>query len=83
MKRNRINRKEKQSTEPMIFGKKNYVIMGICVLMIVFGFTIMRLENEIDGFISLYISPVIIMCGFVGVIYAIMMKREPEASIDK
>ena len=44
----------------MVFGRRNYILMIAGVLAILVGFIIMRLENEVDGFISLYVAPVII-----------------------
>lgn len=32
----------------------------------------MYLENEVDGVISLYISPLVILAGFITVVFAIM-----------
>lgn len=70
----------KSSTAPaeMLYTKQNYLLMGIGVALIVVGFIIMYLENEIDGFLSLYVSPVIIMAGFAEIVYAIM-KKSPSA----
>ncbi len=51
-------------------------MIGIAILLIVSGFAAMYIENEIDGFISLYISPIVIMAGYVVVIFAIM-KHDP------
>ncbi|TNE70730.1 DUF3098 domain-containing protein [bacterium] len=62
----------------MLYTKQNYLLMGIGVALIVVGFIIMYLENEIDGFLSLYVSPVIIMAGFAEIVYAIM-KKSPSA----
>ncbi len=38
------------------------------------------IENEVDGFISLYISPIVILAGFIVVIFAIMKhdREEPK-----
>jgi hypothetical protein len=47
----------------MLFSPLNYKLMGLGVLLVIIGFTIMRLENEVYGFISLYISPVLILGG--------------------
>ncbi|MEX0660248.1 MAG: hypothetical protein WD381_04475 [Balneolaceae bacterium] len=70
------NRRKKQKNQkPMAFSALNYKILGLGVLFIVIGFTAMRLENEVHGIISLYISPVVIMAGYITVIYAIL-KRE-------
>ena len=72
-------RKEKK---PMVFSALNYKILGVGVLLVFIGFTIMRLENEVYGFISLYIAPVLIMAGYITVVFAIL-KRPDERSNDK
>lgn len=66
-----------QSEKPMLFDRVNYRIMGVGVLLIITGFTAMYLENEVYGFISLYISPVVILSGYLTVLYSIL--RQPEA----
>lgn len=58
----------------MAFQALNYKILGVGVLLIVIGFTLMRLENEVYGFISLYVSPVIIMAGYITVAVSILKK---------
>ncbi len=42
--------------------------------MIVVGYIIMRMENDVDGFISLYIAPIILLAGYLEVIYAVMWR---------
>lgn len=56
----------------MIFSSWNYKVFAIGILLVVAGFTAMYLENEVDGFISLYISPIVIMTGYITVIFAIL-----------
>ncbi len=41
----------------------------------------MYLENEVKGFISLYVSPIVIMTGYIIVIFAIM-KHDREEELD-
>ncbi len=60
----------------MIFGPRNYTWLTVGVLCIVAGFTAMRIENEIRGIISLYISPVVIVAGFAIVAWSILLKQE-------
>jgi hypothetical protein len=69
-------RKKKKNTnrKPMLFSPLNYKLMGLGVLLVIIGFTIMRLENEVYGFISLYISPVLILGGYLTVIWAILKR---------
>lgn len=69
----------------MVFGRRNYILIGVGVLAVVVGFVMMRLENEVDGFISLYVSPLLIMAGYIEVLYGIMVDpdgnaRETEAA---
>lgn len=58
----------------MLFTTLNYKFMGLGVAMVIIGFTAMYLENETHGFISLYVSPVVIMAGYMTVILAILKK---------
>jgi uncharacterized membrane protein HdeD (DUF308 family) len=66
--------KAAETPKTMVFTKENYILLAIGIALICIGFLIMYLENEIDGFISLYISPVLIVGGFAEIVYAIMKK---------
>jgi uncharacterized membrane protein HdeD (DUF308 family) len=70
----------------MVFERRNYVLLLIGVLLIVVGYVIMRLENEVDGFISLYVAPIFLIAGYLEVIYAILWRprkvREAAAMPD-
>ncbi|TVQ04384.1 MAG: DUF3098 domain-containing protein [Balneolaceae bacterium] len=66
--------RKKKENKPIIFTAYNYKLMGLGVIFVLTGFTIMRLENEVYGFISLYIAPVIILAGYIVVIFAILKK---------
>ena len=46
------------------------------VLAIVIGYALMRLENRVDGFISLYVAPLLILGGYLEIIYAILWRRK-------
>lgn len=56
----------------MIFSAWNYKILALGFFLVVAGFSAMYLENEVEGIISLYISPIVIMSGYVTVIIAIL-----------
>jgi membrane glycosyltransferase len=64
----------------MVFTRRNYILVGLGVAMIVIGYTAMRLENEMDGFISLYVAPLIILGGYLEIIYAILWRPRPDQS---
>ena len=67
-------RRSKKETKPMLFTPLNYKLIGLGVLLIVVGFTAMRLENEVYGIISLYFSPVVILAGYIVIVYAILKR---------
>lgn len=62
----------------MIFTQQNYMLLILGVLAIVVGYTTMRLENEVDGFISLYVAPLLILGGYLEIIYAILWRPKPK-----
>ena len=63
----------------MVFSRRNYVLILVGVAAVVVGYVMMRLENEVDGVISLYIAPLIILAGYLEVIYAILASPSTEA----
>ena len=62
----------------MVFSSRNYQLMILGVALVVIGYTMMRIENEVDGIISLYVAPLIILGGYLEIIYAILWR--PKAT---
>ena len=58
----------------MILLPHNYVLIAIGVLAVVIGYAIMRIENEVDGLLSLYVAPLLILGGYLEIIYAILWR---------
>jgi len=58
----------------MILSPHNYVLITLGVLAIVIGYAIMRIENEVDGILSLYVAPLLILGGYLEIIYAILWR---------
>lgn len=63
----------------MIFSSWNYKVLALGFFLVIAGFTGMYLENEVKGVISLYISPIVIMTGYITVIVAIL-KHDQNSS---
>ena len=63
----------------MVFGRRNYILILVGVAAVAIGFVMMRLENQVDGVISLYIAPIIILAGYLEVLYAIMVNPDRES----
>ena len=74
-----------RKTVSMVFSRTNYLLLLVGLAVITIGYVIMRLENEVDGFISLYIAPVLILGGYLEIIYAIIYrpKSERESGADQ
>lgn len=67
----------------MLFNASNYKRMIIAFLMVLIGFTAMYIENEVEGFISLYVSPILIVGGYALVVHAILVKSESKDEAQK
>ncbi len=80
-KGNRKPRRGQQRGQKMLFSKRNYQLMVLGVALIVVGFAIMRMENEVDGFISLYVAPLLILGGYLEIIYAILWHGDNEKPV--
>lgn len=66
----------------MIFTRQNYILLLLGVVAIVIGYATMRLENEVDGFISLYVAPLLILGGYLEIIYAILWRPKEKQETD-
>lgn len=65
----------------MVFERRNYMLLLAGVLVIVIGFALMRIENEFEGFLSLYVAPLLILGGYLELIYAILWRpKRPSES---
>lgn len=72
---------KKRSSNELIFESLNYKLLVLGLFLVIAGFTAMYLENEVYGFISLYISPIVIIAGYVTVIFSILVhpkKKDKE-----
>lgn len=65
----------------MVFGRRNYVLIVAGVVAVVLGYVMMRLENDVDGFISLYVSPLIILAGYLEIIWGILASPEKQEAV--
>ena len=67
----------------MVFGRRNYVLLLIGLALVIVGYAMMRIENEVDGFLSLYLAPLLILGGYLEVIYAILWRPKKEATSEE
>lgn len=64
---------KKDTSNAMIFESLNYKLLILGLVLVVGGFAAMYFENEVYGVISLYISPIVIIAGYVAVIFSILV----------
>lgn len=66
----------------LVFEQRNYLLLLLGVALIVVGFTAMYFENQYQGFISLYVSPVLIIGGYAEIIYALLWSPSDDSPDD-
>lgn len=84
-KKRRKNRGKQKEQLPMLFSKQNYILMLIGIASVIIGYTGMYFERSVDGFFSLYITPLMVIGGFIVVAIAILKtdkKVVPEPETD-
>ena len=67
----------------MVFSRKNYVLLVVGLAMILVGYVIMRWDNQVDGFLSLYVAPLILLAGYLEIIYAIMWRPKADTTVSE
>ena len=70
----RRSRRPAARTARMVFARTNYLILMASIALVVVGYVLMRVENAVDGFLSLYVAPLLILGGYLGVIAAILWR---------
>ena len=70
--------RRRRQKSPMPFETKNYTLIVAGLILVAIGYGIMAAENELDGFWSLYVSPILLLTGYVEIIYAVVWR--PKAS---
>ncbi|MEX0686029.1 MAG: hypothetical protein WD267_08180 [Balneolales bacterium] len=81
VKRKKRKRKD-EPDKPMLFSSTNYFIMIVGAIMVLVGFLAMYIENQEKGIIALYISPVVIVAGFITVAVAILKTDKKQVDLD-
>lgn len=72
-------RSSNTSRSTLIFEQQNYLLLVLSVALIVAGFVAMYLDGQFLGFVSLTVSPIVIMSGYALLIYAILRRSDVDA----
>lgn len=70
--------KATESIEPVqfIFGKANYTLLAISVVVVALGFTLMSGTTDIYSTTKIVIAPVVVLAGFALGFYSIFKKPQ-------
>ena len=71
----KIKASKLSESKVMVFTQKNYLILGLALAFLMIGFGGMYIEEEFTGWFSLYVSPILIVSGFITVAIAILHKE--------
>ena len=77
-RRRRPARAQGKGRRVMVFERRNYMLLLLGLLLIISGYVLMRMENEVDGFVSLYVAPLMILGGYLEIIYAILWRPKQK-----
>jgi len=64
----------------MVFARRNYVLLLLGLALVIVGYVAMRMENEVDGFVSLYVAPILILGGYLEIVYAVLWR--PSSGVE-
>ncbi len=80
-KRVLAERTKREALYGMPLQKENYLFIGIGFAVILLGYLIIGIERNVDGFLSLNLSPILIIGGFVWIIYAVLYKPKSNNNL--
>ena len=80
-KRTLADRAKREALYGMPLQKENYLFIGIGFAVILLGYLIIGIERNVDGFLSLNLSPILIIGGFVWIIYAVLYKPKSNNNL--
>lgn len=69
--------------EALPFTKTNYILLIIGIVVILAGFVLMSTGEFVDATefsVALYIAPILVVGGFVEIIYAIMYRSDTQVA---
>jgi len=69
------NQLKEQANKNLVFGKKNYQLMLLSILVVVLGFVLMIGDTDIYDFRKIVLAPMVVLIGFGIGFFAILKKK--------
>jgi hypothetical protein len=76
-----VKKKQTKSDEQTLvwpFGKKNYILLGISLAVIIIGYICLGSGDNPNAPITLTVAPILLVIGYGMIPFAIMAKGRPE-----
>jgi hypothetical protein len=69
-----------ENKNKLAFGKKNYMLLLLGIVLLAVGFFIMTLDSEPYGlgFMGITLGPMIVVAGFIVELFAILVKDKTQ-----
>jgi uncharacterized membrane protein len=68
--------KTESKNQPMLFDKTNYILIGVSILVLASGFSLMTGTENIYNSTKLTVAPIVVFLGFILGIVAIFYKKK-------
>ncbi len=69
------NQSKEQANKDLVFGKKNYQLMLLSILVVALGFVLMIGDTDIYDFRKIVLAPMVVLIGFGIGFFAILKKK--------
>ena len=69
------NQSKEQANKNLVFGKKNYQLMLLSILVVALGFVLMIGDTNIYDFRKIVLAPMVVLIGFGIGFFAILKKK--------
>ncbi len=69
------NQSKEQTNKDLVFGKKNYQLMVLSILVVALGFVLMIGDTDIYDFRKIVLAPMVVLIGFGIGFFAILKKK--------
>jgi hypothetical protein len=63
------------------FGMKNYVLLGIALVIIIIGYICLGYGDDPNHPVTLTLAPILLVIGYLVIPFAIMAKGKPEPEL--
>jgi hypothetical protein len=70
--------KQETKSQPMLFGRTNYILTGASILVLAIGFNLMSGTEDIYNSTKLTVAPIVVFLGFILGIVAIFYKKKTD-----